>query len=159
MSRNHRSAGQQKRTLTTAEMPKFWRLKLEDSQRLDAQIVHWDLVTRFTDGSASGVDLWDWIETGFTYSQMATLLVADGVELSEEALAAIAEQLDIYESVAARFRKTGRVGFDARELRIARAAAHVMDGLIELDRHGIAERAAHWSTTQTASIRRRVAAS
>jgi hypothetical protein len=31
-----------------------------------------------------------------------------------------------------------------------------MDGLIELDRHGIAKRAAHWSIAQTASIRRRV---
>lgn len=157
MSHNQRHTAHQKRPPLTSELPKFWRPKLDESQRLDAQIVHWDLVTRFNNGSATGADLWDWIETGFTYSQMAHLLVADGVELSDEALTAIAKQLDIYEHVAARFRKTGRVGFNARELRIARAAAHVMDGLIELDRHGIAERAALWSTAQTASIRRHVA--
>jgi hypothetical protein len=91
MSCSHRHATHQKRTLLSSELPKFWRPKLDESQRLDAQIVHWDLVTRFTDGSATGPDLWDWIETGFTYSQMATLLVADGVELSDDALAAIAK--------------------------------------------------------------------
>jgi hypothetical protein len=55
--------------------------------------------------------------------------------------------------VIARFRMTGRVGFNGPELCVARAAAHVMDGLIDIDRHGIAVKAAHWSLEQMDRIR------
>jgi hypothetical protein len=37
---------------------------------------------------------------------------------------------------------------------VARAAAHVMDGLIDIARHGIAVKAAHWSLAQMARIER-----
>lgn len=141
-----------------AQLPKFWRPKLPASVRTTAQIVHWDLITRFTDGTAGAEELWDWIETGFTYSQIARLLAADGVEFDPEALNRLAEQFNTYESVIDRFRKTGRIGFDADQLRIARAAAEVMDALIDMDRHGIAERAARWSVEQMAAMRKRAAA-
>jgi hypothetical protein len=49
---------------------------------------------------------------------------------------------------------TGRVGFNGPELCVARAAAHVMDGLIDIDRHGIAVKAAHWSLAQMDRIER-----
>jgi hypothetical protein len=117
-------------------------------------VTHWDLVNRFTDGTATQEDLWDWMETGFTYSQMIHLLAEDGLEFTDEALNAIAEQLLTYESVAARFNRTGRVGFNAQELLTARAAASVMDDLIEADRHGIAVRAALWSAEQMLKMRR-----
>jgi hypothetical protein len=141
-----------------AQLPKFWRPKLPVSVRTTAQIVHWDLITRFTDGTAGAEELWDWIETGFTYSQIARLLAADGVEFDPAAMNTLAEQLDSYESVFDRLRKTGRIGFDAAQLRIARAAAEVMDALIDMDRHGIAERAARWSVDQMAAMRKRAPA-
>lgn len=141
----------------TSELPKFWRPKLDASQDIDARVIHWDLVSRFTAGTASMDDVWDWMETGFTYSQMMRLLAEDGVEFTTVAQQAIAAQLDAYQAVAARFRRTGRAGFTGPELQIARAAAEVFDALLQLDRHGIAARAARWSTQQMASIRRRAA--
>jgi hypothetical protein len=50
--------------------------------------------------------------------------------------------------VLERFRTTGRVGFNGAQLLTARAAAEVMDQLIELDRFGFAVRAALWSAAQ-----------
>lgn len=155
MSRASHYRAPLKRTFPSADLPKFWRPKLPASVRTTAQIVHWDLITRFTDGTAGAEELWDWIETGFTYSQIAHLLAADGVQFEPVAMNALAEQLDSYEAVIDRFRKTGRIGFDAEQLRIARAAAEVMDALIDMDRHGIAERAALWSIQQMAAMRKR----
>ena len=134
-------------------LPKFWQPKLASDQCLDSKIIHWDLVTRFTDGSATTGDLWDWIETGYTYSQIMRLQQQDGRDFTPEAVIAISDQLDIYGSVIARYRTTGRVAFNGPELCIARAAAHIMDGLIDIDRHGIAVKAANWSLAQMDKIR------
>jgi hypothetical protein len=158
MSRPQRHFAMHRQTQVNTALPKFWRPKLSASVRTTAQIIHWDLVNRMADGSAATEDLWDWIETGFTYSQMARMLVEDGVEFTAEAMNDITAQLDIYQPVIDRLRNTGRIGFDAEQLRIARAAANVMDALIELDRHGIAERAALWSVQQMTSMRRRAEA-
>lgn len=153
MKTMHRIAAQAKQKRFD-DLPKFWRPKLQADQQIDAKVTHWDLVGRFTSGAATVEDLWDWIETGFTYSQMMHLLAKDGLEFTYEAQAALAEQLGIYEAVIARYRTTGRVGFNGPQLQIARAAAYIMDGLIELDRHGIAVQAAQWSIEQMAKIRR-----
>lgn len=139
-------------------LPKYWRPKLTSGQRLDAQLVHWDLIDRFTNGSADVACLWDWIETGFTYSQMMYLLAMDGTEFTYEAQAALAEQLGIYEAVIARYRTTGRIGFNGPQLLIARAAAEVMDGLVGMDRNGIAVAAANWSIEQMIKIHRELKA-
>ena len=155
MKTAHRTASYAKRQ-HLAQLPKFWQPKLDTTQVLDAKVIHWDLVERFTSGAANVGDLWDWIETGFTLSQMMYLLAEDGVEFTYEAQAALAEQLGIYEDVIARYRTTGRVGFNGTQLQIARAAAHVMDGLIDMDRHGIAVKAARWSMDQMAKIRRSI---
>lgn len=155
MKTAHRTASYAKRQ-HLAQLPKFWQPKLDTSQVIDAKVIHWDLIDRFTSGTANVVDLWDWIETGFTLSQMMYLLTEDGVEFTYEAQAALAEQLGIYEDVIARYRTTGRVGFNGTQLQIARAAAHVMDGLIDMDRHGIAVKAARWSMDQMAKIRRSI---
>ena len=155
MKTAHRTASYAKRQ-HLAQLPKFWQPKLDTTQVLDAKVIHWDLVERFTSGTANVGDLWDWIETGFTLSQMMYLLAEDGVEFTYEAQAALAEQLGIYEDVIARYRTTGRVGFNGTQLQIARAAAHVMDGLIDMDRHGIAVKAARWSMDQMAKIRRSI---
>lgn len=152
MKTAHRKASQAKRQHLT-QLPKFWQPKLDAGQRLDAKLIHWDLIDRFTKGTATHLDLWDWIETGFTYNQIMRLLHEDGTEFTHEALQALAEQLDSYPAVIARYCITGRVGFNGAQLNIARAAAHVMDGLIDMDRHGIAVKAAQWSIDQMKKIR------
>lgn len=138
----------------TFDLPKFWRPKLTSRVQLDAKLIHWDLIDRFTKGAATADDLWDWIETGLTYSEIMRLLIEDGTEFTEESALAIASLLDSHASVIQRYVKTGRIGFDYAELLAARAAAEVMDQLIEMDRHGIAEKAACWSTEQMQSIRK-----
>lgn len=147
------TASRAKRQYADMGLPKFWRPKLAPAQCLSAKIVHWDLVDRFVNGTATYIDLWDWIETGFTYSQIMRLLAEDGTEFTPEAESALAGQLDIYLNVIARYRTTRRVAFNGPELNIARAAAHVMDGLIDMDRHGIALKAAMWSIEQMSRIR------
>ncbi|HYF16325.1 MAG TPA: hypothetical protein VEA40_00550 [Ramlibacter sp.] len=125
-----------RRQAMQADLPKFFRPKVSEAQQRTARVIHWDLIDRFTNGTATREDLWDWMETGYTYSLMVNLLVQDGVELTDEAVQAIAAQLDIYQAVADRFARSGRPGFTGPELAIARTAAEVMDGLITLDRHG-----------------------
>ncbi len=134
-------------------LPKFWRPKLDASTKTLSKIVHWDLVDRFTSGTATISDCWDWIETGFTYSQMFRLLWEDGEPLTPEAEAAIAAQLNTYPAVCARLRAKKRVGLSGPELQIARQAAQVFDGLIDLDRNGIAVAAVQWSDQQMRQIR------
>ena len=97
--------------------------------------------------------MWDWVECGLTYSEMMRLMIHDGIEFTLEAQAAIAEQLACWPAVVQRFRATGRVGFTGTELNIARAAAHVMDELIGMDRHGIAWAARTFSNGQMAKLR------
>lgn len=135
------------------DLPKFWRPKVNTTQQVDCQVIHWDLITRFTDGSADVGDLWDWIETGMTYQKMAELLQADGVQLTPEALDALASQLGTYTSIIDRYRRTRRVAFSAQEYLIAKAAACVMDGLITLDRNGIAFQAGTWAIAQMTTLR------
>lgn len=135
-------------------LPKFWRPKLSAGQVLDARIVHNDLLVRLTTGTATSGDLWDWMETGFTYTQMMRMLAEDGMEFTDEAMGALAQQLEIYGPICERLRRTGRVGLSGPEIKIAQEAAEVMDELVGLDRHGIAERAARWSIDQMAKIRR-----
>ena len=138
------------------DLPKFWRASTTPDQKLDARLIHWDLIDRFTSGSADRADLWDWMETGFTYSQLMRLLAEDGTEFTTEAESAVADQLNTYEAIAQRFQRTGRAGFNAAELLTARAAASVFDSLIELDRYGLAEKAAIWSTQQMVTVRRKM---
>ncbi|CAN7450642.1 hypothetical protein LJR066_002826 [Acidovorax sp. LjRoot66] len=144
----------QRQPVNTSNLPKFWRPKVVGAQLRDCQIVHRDLVSRFADGTADRESLWDWMETGFTYSQMMRLLHEDGEQFTPEAEAALVRQLDTYPAVCARYRKTGRAGLSGAELQIALNAADVMDALIAMDRHGIADRAALWSTRQMETLRR-----
>jgi len=150
MNTTHRTASRAKRH----DLPKFWLPKIDAAQQLDCKLTHWNLFDLIRTGSADSDTLWDWIETGFTYSQMIRLFAEDGTDFTDEAVSALAEQIASYPDVIARYRNTGRVGFNGQQLNIARAAAHVMDGLIEMDRHGIAVKAAQWSVDQMARIRR-----
>lgn len=149
----HRIASYAKRQ-NRAELPKFWQPKIDEKQRFDCKLTHWNLFDSILIGTATSSVLWDWIETGFTYGQIMRLLSADGVEFTDEAAQAIADQINTYDDVIARYRRTGRVGFNGEQINIARAAAQVMDSLIEMDRHGIAVKAARWALTEMAKIRR-----
>ena len=133
-------------------LPKFFRPKLNPSQITTCRLIHWDAIALFTSGKAGKQDMLDWIANAFTYSQMALLLAADGLEFSDEAYALLAEQVEVIPALIDRYRTTGRVGFSGTELQIARAAAYVMDDMLELDRHGIADQAARWSVNQMKSI-------
>lgn len=128
-----------------APLPKFWRPKLAPATRTLCSTIHWDLVDRFTRGTADRDALWDWMETGLTYHQFMRYLEKDGTQFTLEAMEAVTEQLAIYEHVVARFTRTGRVGFSAQELLVARAAANVFDSLLDLDRNGLFMKAALWS--------------
>lgn len=148
MKTTHRRAARAKR-----ELPKFWRPTLTADQVSTCKLAHWDLIDRFTSGKATQADLMDWVETGLTYSELMRLLGADGTAFTEEARAAINDQMEAAVGVLERFRATGRVGFNSDQLLAARAAAEVMDQLIEMDRYGFAVRAARWSTEKMRSIR------
>lgn len=143
MKTAHRRAAHAKR-----ELPKFWRAPISADQVATCQLAHWDLIDRFTGGRATQGDLLDWIETGLTYSELMRLLEADCTEFTEEARAAIAGHMEASVGVLQRFEATGRVGFNSAQLLAARAACEVMDQLIEMDRYGLAVRAAEWSTAQ-----------
>lgn len=133
-------------------LPKFWRPKLARPTRDLCRTIHWDLIDRFTNGTADREVLWDWMETGLTYHQFMRYLEMDGTPFTLEAVEAVTEQLAIYEAVAARFARTGRVGFSAQELLVARAAAMVFDSLLDLDRNGLLVKAAQWSTETMARV-------
>lgn len=134
-------------------VPKFWRAKLAPTTKLSAKVAHHDLVQRLETGTATVADLWDWIETGFTYSQMMRMLHEDGERFTDEAIKAVDDQLNTYPAVCQRLKKTKRVGLSGPELQIARQAAQVFDGLIDLDRNGIAVAAVQWSERQMRLIR------
>lgn len=143
----------QARPLSYHELPRFFRPKLGAADQVRAGIIHWDLITRFVDGSATHDILWDWIETGLTYCQMMQLLTIDGLGFEPDAVEAMNAQIESYASVIARYRATGRVGFSAAELASARSAALVMDALLLLDRNGIADQAGRWSVAQMHALR------
>lgn len=160
MKTAHRLASRQKRAALAmpAALPKFWRPKTAPDVQLTCKIIHWDLIELITQGKATRAELWDWMETGFTYSQLMRLLAQDGTEFTPEAIAAVQEQIDSYEAIAQRYQRTGRVGFTGPELLIARAAAEVFTDLIALDRNGYAQQAAMWSTVHMLKAQSRLQA-
>jgi len=135
-----------------APLPKWFQPRLTPDQQITCKVIHWDLITSITGPAATKQDMLEWISNALTYSQMLLLLIQDGHEFTSEAVAVIEEQLEIVPKLVDRYRATGRVGFSGPELQVARAAAYVMDDVIELDRHGIADQAARWSVEQMRRI-------
>lgn len=148
MNTAQRQASRAKR----APLPKWFAPRLTPDQQITCKVIHWDLISRITGTAATKDDMLEWISNALTYSQMMVLLIEDGRDFTNEACALIAEQLQIVPKLVDRYRATGRVGFSGPELQIARAAAYVMDDVIDLDRHGIADQAARWSVEQLKSI-------
>lgn len=148
MRTSHRRAAHAKR----AEPSKFWQPAITAAKVSSCKLAHWDAFGRLTRPQATQIDLMDWVEAGLTYTELMRLLEADGTEFTPEAKAAISENNDAAVGVLDRFRTTGRIGFNSAQLLAARAAAEVMDQLIEMDRFGFAVRAALWSNAQMARL-------
>ena len=134
-------------------IPKFFQPKVSADVALKCRIIHWDNLTRFVNGSADAELLWDWIECSLTYDKMMALFIADGIQITPDAIEAIADQSHQWPGVAGRYQATGRIGFTGPELAIARAAAHVMDALIGMDRNGIAWAARTWSNAEIKKVK------
>lgn len=145
----HRRAARAKREV----MPKWFRPKLDADQIVSCKVAHWDLIGRITSGIATEHDMWDMVHTALTYSELMRLLEADGTLFTDEAKAAITEHLETMPAVVDRYRKTGRVGFSGEQLLAARAAAEIMEQLIEMDRFGFAVLATEWAKAETDRIR------
>jgi hypothetical protein len=141
-------AQHQRRSESRALLPKFFQPKSTASRMLTTTIYHWDILSKFATDEADAQTMWAWVEAALVYSEMTRLLIKDGVPVSDEAIQAIDEQLEIVAQVIDRFAATGRVGFSGTELLIARAAGHVMDQLIAADRHGIFHAAYKWAQTE-----------
>lgn len=149
MKTAHRKSSHAKRSL----IPKFFLPKLSEAQVTSCKVAHWDLLGRITSGRATEHDIWDMVHTGLTYIELMRLLESDGTEFTEEAKAAIAEHLETFPGVIERYRRTGRVGFDGPQLLAARAAAELMEQLIEMDRFGFAVRATAWAKAKRDALR------
>jgi hypothetical protein len=134
-------------------IPKFWQPKVKPEVQSTCRIIHWNNITSISKGLADEPFMWEWVECCLTYKEMMRLLIKDGVQMTPEAQAAIAEQLECWPVVVKRYRATGLVGFTGTELNIARAAAHVMDELIGLDRNGIAWAARTWSNLEMPKVK------
>jgi hypothetical protein len=149
MNTAHRSAARQKREI----LPKWLRRKLDGDQIVSCKVAHLDLISRFTNGTATEHDMWDMLHTALTYSEMMRLLEESGIVFTDEAKAAVVEHLESMPGVIDRYRKTGRVGFNGEQLLAARAASMVTEQLIEMDRFGIALRASEWAKVKTEQAR------
>lgn len=149
MKTAHRRAAHAKRD----SIPKFWLRPLTSDQMTRCKLAHWTTIDQFTSGRATEIELWDLVYNGLMYAELMRLLKADGTPFTEEAMAAITEHVQTFTGVIERFKKSGRVGFNSEQLLAARAAAEVMDQLIEMDRFGFAVRAAEHSNARMETIR------
>lgn len=118
-------------------LPKFFRPRLKGERLTEAKLSQWELLTRFTDGSATGEDARDWAETVLTYTRMVTLYENDGTHFAPEAKAAIDRASAHAGDVLQRFARTGSAAFTGPQLIAAREAVAVMDALLDMDRNGI----------------------
>lgn len=112
---------------------------------LSLQIAHADTLAQILSGRGTAQTLWDWVANVLMWSRAADLA---GLGQDE-----MAEQLQLCEDLIARWRRTGRVGFDGLGLQLARHGVDLMDALARQVPLGIARAAAHWSEEQLARMR------
>ncbi len=132
--------------------PRGLRPKLAPDQVRDLGLAHWINVDAIASGSCDEATLWQWLGGALTWWRVATLLSAHDAVRYAEVLAAMDAQCLVGESVIARWRRTGRIGFSGTEYQTAKDAAQWMDALAEaVDRH-TAIAAAEWSEARLAEI-------
>jgi hypothetical protein len=88
---------------------------------LSLEIAHVDTLDQIATGRATAQTLWDWVGNVLTWSRAADLA---GMAQEEMGF-----QLRLCLDLLARFRRTGRVGFDGPGLQLARYGVQVMDAL------------------------------
>lgn len=139
---------QKARRESLALIPKFFQPKATLSRQITTSIYHWDVISQLANGEADIETMWKWVEAALFYSEMTRRFVAEGVPVTDEAVAAIAEQLDAVYALMGRFKNTGRIELTDTELSSARAASHVMDQLIAADCYGIAWHSIKWAQAE-----------
>lgn len=109
------------------------------------QIAHVDTLAQITTGQGTAQTLWDWVANVLTWSRAADLIGAGQEEMGF--------QLQLCLDLIARWKRTGRVGFDGPGLQLARHGVDVMDALAREVPVLVAREAAHWSEEQLARMR------
>lgn len=125
--------------------PKLSALQVRDLGL--AHIVNLDAISR---GEADATILWQWAGGVLTWWRVAVL--------TERALADMQAQIDLVDSVVARFKRTGKVGFSGGEYQQAKHGVDVMDALASFIDRPTAERAADWAEAQLNTMVASVAA-
>ena len=120
-----------------AQPPRGLRPKLAPGQVLDLSLVHHINLDTVVTGQADGTVLWHLMGGALTWSHVASKL-GHGEQ-------AMAEQLQMLEAVAARFIKTGRVGFTGLEYQTAKRGVMLQDELAAAVDQQTAIEAALWS--------------
>lgn len=112
---------------------------------LSLEIAHVDTLDQIATGRATAQTLWDWVGNVLTWSRAADLA---GMAQEEMGF-----QLRLCLDLLARYRRTGRVGFDGPGLQLARYGVQVMDALAREVDQFTARQAALWSEEQMARMR------
>lgn len=118
---------------------------LPASDVLSLEIAHVDTLAEICSGRGTAQTLWDWVGNVLTWSRAADL-----AGLGQEEMGI---QLQLCLDLIARFRRTGRVGFDGPGLQLARQGVDVMDELARHVSRSVARQAALWSEEQLARLR------
>jgi hypothetical protein len=118
---------------------------LPASDVLSLEIAHIDTLHQLANGRGTAQTLWDWVANVLMWSRAADLTGLGQDEMRE--------QLQLCLELIARWRRTGRVGFDGPGLQLARHGVDLIDALARQVPLGIARAAAHWSEEQLARMR------
>lgn len=121
--------------------PRGLRPTLAADQVRDPALCHLVNVDAIATGQADVETLWQWAGGVLTWSRVAELSPAWHDDVRRQ----MAEGLDLVQSVADRWIRTGRIGFTLPELRKARALVELQDAMAEAVDRVTAIRAAEWS--------------
>lgn len=108
-------------------------------------IAHIDTLLQMAGPHATAQTLWDWTSNVLTWSRAAELI---GLGVEEMGF-----QLQLCADLIARWKRTGRVGFDGPGFVLAKHGVEVMDELARLVPVHVAREAALWSEEQLARMR------
>lgn len=133
------------------------RPKLTKGQQRDLALAHIGNLDTIARGEANEEILWQWIGGALTWSYVASVLERRDFQRFRQAGEAMRDQLDVIESVVARFGRTGRVGFSGLEYQRAKDACEWMDALAEVVDQPTASRAADSSELRVNDMARQCA--
>ncbi|WP_119157456.1 hypothetical protein [Caldimonas tepidiphila] len=112
------------------------------------RLAHTSTLDALHSGEASDATLWDWVESGLTWSRTSQLLGEGEPEMDA--------QLELMLSVLERYGRTGRITLEGGEYEAARRGVMVMDMLADRTTDVVASEAAMWSNAQLEAVKARV---